>query len=426
MSSAPAYDLVLKGGRVICPASQVDGMFDVAVSGGKIAAVEKDILPSSAKDIVDVKGRLVLPGLIDTHGHVFRYVSGRFGLDADMVGVDSGVTAVVDQGGPSCMTFPAYRHYIAEQHATRCYAFISAYVVGGLEGHYYPELYSPAGVDVKATVASAIANRDLVKGIKAHAEIGGFARWGSKVIELAAQIGREADLPVYLHFGQLWALPETGLNGEDADTIIERVVALMRPGDILAHPFTRHPGGFVDKNGKVHSIIAQGIAKGLKIDVGHGSHFSYRIARKAIDAGVIPDTLGADMHGYNTKVPAPAGTPGEHPDDENHPFAGQARFSLTQAMSSMMALGLTLEQVVPMVTSNCAKMLRLEDEIGALRPGMVADVSVLNDERGRFRLRDNEGTEVIAERLLRPAFCLRAGKRHEATAPILPRAIAAA
>jgi len=303
---------------------------------------------------------------------------------------------------------------------------MSAYVVGGLEGHYYPELYSPDGVDVKATVAAARANRDIVKGIKAHAEIGGFARWGTKVMELAAQIGREADLPVYIHFGQLWSLPKTGLNGEDVDTIVERVAKLMRPGDILAHPFTRHPGGFVDKNGNVHAFIRAAMEKGLKIDVGHGSHFSYRVARKAIDAGIVPDTLGADMHGYNTKVPPPPGTPGAHPDEENHPFAGQARFSLTQAMSSMMALGLTLEQVVPMVTSNCAKMMRLEDEIGALRPGMTADVSVLHDDRGRFRLQDNEKTEVQADRLLRPAFCLRAGKRYEAVAPILPRAVAAA
>src|SRR5882762_11834731 len=91
----------------------------------------------------------------------------------------------------------------------------------------------------------------------------------------------------------------------------------------------------------------------------------------------VADTLGADIHGYNTHVPAPAGTPNEHEDDENHPFAGQAKFSLVQAMSSMMALGLTLEQVVPMVTSNPARMLGRAEEIGALKVGMAADVSVI-------------------------------------------------
>ena len=425
MNAAPVYDLILQGGHVICPASGLDGVMDVAVADGRIAQVAKSIIPSSAKSVVDVRGKIVLPGMIDTHAHIYRYVTGRFGLDADMVGVQSGVTALIDQGGASCMTFPGFRHFVAEPAASRCYAFISAYLVGGLEGHYYPQLYSPDGVDVAATVAAAKANRDLVKGVKAHAEIGGFARWGTQVMELGAQIGRDANLPVYVHFGQLWALPPEGANGVDADTIIERTVALLRPGDILAHPFTRHPGGFVDKTGKVHPIVRAAIDMGLKIDVGHGSHFSYKMARRALDAGIVPHTLGADMHGYNTFLPPPPGTPTEHPDDENHPFAGQARFSLSQAMSSMLALGLTLAQVVPMVTTNAAQMAGMPNEIGALKPGMEADVSVLNDVRGRFKLQDNERTVLTAERLLEPAFCLRAGRRFDATAPILPRAIAA-
>ena len=124
-------------------------------------------------------------------------------------------------------------------------------------------------------------------------------------------------------------------------------------------------------------------------------------------------------------MPAPAGTPDQHEDDENHPFASQARFSLVQAMSSMLALGLSLDQVVPMVTSNPAQMLGREDEIGTLKVGREADVSVLKELSGRFALRDNEHNELIADRLLQPAFCLRAGKRYDAVASILPRAVAA-
>ena len=190
MSISATFDQLLRGGRVICPASGIDGIRDVAIRNGKIAAVQRDILPTSAREVIDVTGKLVLPGLIDTHAHVYHYVTGRFGMDADMVGVQSGVTTVVDQGGPSCMTLPGFRHFVAEPAKTRVYAFLSAYLVGGLEGHYYPELYSPDGVDVDATVKAATANLDLVRGIKAHAEIGGFARWGIRVIEMAAEIGR--------------------------------------------------------------------------------------------------------------------------------------------------------------------------------------------------------------------------------------------
>ncbi|MEX2453656.1 MAG: amidohydrolase/deacetylase family metallohydrolase [Rhodospirillaceae bacterium] len=419
MTEAHSYDLILKGGRVIDPAQGLDGVLDVAVSGGRIAAVGPDL--TGAREVVNVAGRLVLPGMIDTHAHIYKHVSGRFGLDPDLAGVRSGVTTLVDQGGPSCMTFPGFRAFIAEPAISRVLAFISIYVVGGLEGHYYPALYSPEGVDVKATVRAGRENADLVRGIKSHAEIGGFERWGTKVMEMAADAGTQLDLPVYIHFGQMWSRPESPSHEIDVDRILPDMVDLLRPGDILAHPFTRHPGGFVDSQGNVHPIVREALAKGLKIDVGHGSHFSFEMAKQVLGAGILPHTLGADMHGYNTKVPPPPGTPSEHPDDEMHIFAGRAQFSLTHAMTELLALGVSLENVIPMVTSSCAQMLGMADEIGTLRPGVEADVSVLDDLRGRWTLFDNAGAQVTAERMLTPAFCLRAGVRYESDASILPQ-----
>ena len=417
------YDLLLRGGRVIDPAQGIDGLFDVAVKDSKIANVTANIVPSSAKQVVDVTGKLVLPGLIDTHGHVFQYVTGRFGLDADLVGVHSGVTTLIDQGGPSCMTLPAFREYVVNAKKSRVVAFESAYLVGGMEGHYYPSLYKPDCLDVDATVASAKANADIVKGFKAHAEIGGMSRWGIEVMRLSADIGRRAHLPVYIHFGQLWPAPE-GTKGIDPDTILPEIVKLLKPGDILAHPFSRHPGSFVDRNGKVHPVAKETIANGIKVDVGYGSHFSFKMAKIALDAGIMPDTLGADMHGYNTTVPTPRGTPEQHSDQE-HMFFGSTRFSLVSAMTAMLACGLKLEQVVPMVTTNSAKMAGMEGTIGTLVAGVEADVSVLNDERGRWVLQDNEKTQLVTDRMLTPAFCLRKGERFDADASILPVAQAA-
>jgi dihydroorotase len=409
--------VLLKGGRLIDPASALDGVRDLLVVDGRIQEIGPQ-LQSNGAETLDCAGRLVLPGLIDTHAHVYQHVTGSFGLNADLCGVQSGVTTLVDQGGPSCMTLPGFRHFVAEPAVTRVVAFLSAYLVGGLEGHYYSSLYRPDCLDIEATVRVAEANRDLVKGIKAHAELGGFARWGVEVIKSAAEIGRRARLPVYIHFGQLWPLPHQNGKTVDPDTILTQVLDLMKPDDILAHPFSRHPGGFVSKTGGLHPLVREAVARGLKIDVGHGSHFSFNVARTVLDAGILPDTLGADMHGHNTRALTANAATDE--DGEEHLFAGKTQFSLVSAMTSMLALGLTLEQVVPMVTSNAACMLGLQDQAGHLRVGGTADISVLSDERGRWTLKDNEGTKVQADRLLEPLFCLRAGQFFRATAPILP------
>jgi len=411
------FDMVIKGGRVIDPATRLDGVQDVAVRDGKIAAIGKGL--ANGSDAIDATGQLVIPGMIDTHAHVYQHVTGRFGLNSDLVGVRSGVTTVVDLGGPSCMTFPGFRKFIAEPAVTRVLSYISIYTVGGLEGHYYPYLYSPSGIDVEACVRAAGANKDLVKGIKAHAEPGGISRWGLETLELAKQASREAEIPVYIHLGQLW--PLEGDIDIDMDERLPEIVALLDEGDILAHPFTRHPGGFVNKEGELHPIVRDAIEKGVQIDIGRGSHFSFDMARRVLDAGVLPNTLGADMHGFNTFVPPEPGTPDDHPDEEMQPFADQAKFSLCHAMTELLAMGVSLEDIIPMVTSSCAKMLGMEHELGSLEVGRCADISVLKFETGDWELRDNGEMTIKADQRLTPDFCLRAGERFDADAPILPQ-----
>jgi dihydroorotase len=420
--AAETLDVIVSGGTLIDPAAGRSGRFDVGLRDGKVAAVEPELPPAAAPRRIDAAGKLVVPGLIDTHAHVYEHVTGKFGLDPDLVGVRSGVTTLVDQGGPSCMTIPGFRHYVAERAASRVLCFISTYLVGGLEGHRYPELYGPDGVNVEHTVRAIEENRDLVKGIKAHAEIGGASRWGVEVIKLGKEISRRTGVPVYVHLGQLWPLKD-GV-AIDADAYLREAVPLLDAGDVLAHPFTRHPGGFVSgETGRVHPIIEEALARGVKVDVGHGSHFSFDMARRALDAGIRPWTLGADMHGYNVRAPGTRMNDGER---SANPFFGVAPFNLTIAMSELLALGLDLDEVVATVTANPAKMLGMEDDIGTLQPGREADVSVLEVLTGRFRLSDNSGEEVVAERLVVPDWCMRAGHVFRADSPLVPAPIAAA
>jgi dihydroorotase len=412
--------MLLRGGTVIDPAAGRHGIYDVAISNGTIVAVAPEQLRMRAGEVIDVRGKLLLPGMIDTHAHVYEHVTGKFGLNADLVGVRSATTTVVDQGGPSCMTLPGFRHYVSETADTRVLCFISCYLVGGLEGHYYPELYGPSGVNVEHTVRAVEANRDLVKGIKAHAEIGGVSRWGLEVIKMGKEISRRVGLPLYIHLGQLWPTQDGAT--VDPDEVVRELVPLMEAGDVLAHPFTRHPGGFVSTaTGDVHPVVWEALERGVTIDVGHGSHFSFEMAKRVLDAGIKPTTLGADMHGYNVQVSPPGLSTAER---RENPFYGLAPFNLTIAMSELLALGLDLDDVVATVTANPAKLLGLEKEIGTLQPGYAADVSVLELLTGQFKLSDNSGTEVVAEQLLWPAFCLRAGRRIAADSPLVPAPIA--
>lgn len=420
-AAATPFDTVLKGGRVIDPATGVDAVMDVGVTNGVIAAIGPDLPLTQARNVIDVAGKIVTAGMIDTHGHIYEHVTGSFGLNPEMVGVRSAVTTIIDQGGPSCMTLGGYRHYISEPSKTRALCFISCYLVGGLEGHLYPDLYGPHGVNAEHTIRVAKENRDLVRGIKAHAEIGGQSRWGLDVIRTGKEISRATDLPLYIHLGQLWSSVEEG-PVPDPDDLIRELVPIMEEGDILAHPFTRHPGGFVSEQGDVHPIVFEAMARGVRCDIGHGSHFSFEVAKKVLDTGLRPFTLGADLHGYNVKVPSVTTDPSVR---EANPFFGIAPFNLTVAMTELLALGLTLNEVVAMVTMNPAEMIEMSDQLGTLQVGREADISVLEIETGRFKLFDNSGVEVITDKLIRPVMCLRAGERFDADSPLIPPAFAA-
>jgi dihydroorotase len=413
-------DLLLRGGRVIDPATGRDGVADIGISNGRITAIDPSIPAEAATQVIDVAGKLVTAGMIDTHAHVYQHVTGKFGLAPDLCGVDSGVTTLVDQGGPSCMTLAGFRNFIVNPAKSRVVCFISTYLVGGLEGHLYPDLYGPGQINAEHTVRVAKDNADIVRGIKGHAEIGGASRWGLEVIKIAKRMSREAGLPLYIHLGQLW--PEADGASIDPDEVVEQLVPYMEEGDILAHPFTRHPGGFISAaTGQVHPVVWAALDRGVTVDVGHGSHFSFDMARRVLQAGIMPYTLGADMHGYNVRVPEV----NDAAERSANPFFGVAPFSLHNAMTKLLALGMPLSEIISTVTINPARMIRMQDSIGSLQVGREADVSVIDLLEGRFDLWDNSDEHVTASQMLTPAFCLRAGVRHDVTSPLVPMPVAA-
>ena len=426
---AARHDVVLRGGRVIDPARGLDAQLDVAVRGGAISAVAPDIAADSGTRAIDVRGRLVVPGLIDTHAHVYQYVTGAFGMNPDLVGVRSGVTTVIDQGGASPLTIDGFRKFIAEPAATRVYAFISNYLAGGLVGHRYVKLYGPDGINVEETVRAIERNRDLVRGIKCHAEVGGYSRWGIETLRLAKLAAREAKVPVYIHLGRLWA-EEDGTR-IDPDRVLAEAVPLLDPGDILAHPFTKNPGAFVSSEGTVHPLIGEAMARGVRIDIGRGGHTSFAAARAVLDAGIRPFTIGADVHGYTIRRPQDVAWAAGYFDESGRAsdadaatmLGGPVVFSLAQVMNELLALGFPLTEVIAMATHNAAVAFGLDD-LGSLAPGRVADVTVIAREPGSWRVTDCLGSTIELSERLRPDFCLRAGVVHPADSSLLAESTA--
>jgi dihydroorotase len=295
--------------------------------------------------------------------------------------------------------------------------------VGGLVGHRYTALYGPHGIDVRETVKAIEGNRDLVKGIKAHGEVGGYSRWGVETLRLAKAASRQAKVPVYVHLGRLWA--EADGTRIDPDTVVPEVVPLLDPGDILAHPFTKNAGAFVSREGKVHPLIFEAVQGGVHIDVGRGGHMSFAAARAVLDAGLRPFTVGGDVHGYTiARLEDGSWDKGyfderERPGEAHRPIGGARVHSLVQVLDELLALGLPLTDVVRMVTANAAVLLGLKGEIGTLAPGAAGDVSVLAVDEGEWTLSDSLGVELRATMRLRPETAVRGGILYQADSPLL-------
>jgi dihydroorotase len=431
LQSADRLDVVVRGGRVLDPGRGVDTVMDVGIADGRIARLEPVIRRGVARRVVDARGKLVIPGMIDTHAHVYEHVTGSFGLNPDLVGVRAGVTTVVDQGGAGALTIDGFRKFIAEPAATRVLAFISNYLVGGLVGHRYTALYGPSGIDVRETVRAIDKHRGLVKGIKAHGEVGGYSRWGVETLRLGTEASRQAGVPVYVHLGRLWS--DAAGASIDPDTVVPEVVPLLAPGDILAHPFTKNPR-------RLRVARGPGASAHLRGGQGRRSH-RHRPRRphelsggaRVLDAGIMPFTVGGDVHGYTIGPLEDRAWDGgyfdETPSDAAAPRAaigGAKVYSLTQVLNELLALGIRLEDVVRMVTCNAAAMLGMTGEIGTLAPGAVADVTVLATDHGRFTLSDSLGEEITSSMRLRPEVTVRAGKVSRPDSPLLGRSLSRA
>ena len=384
-------DLLLLGGRVIDPCNGRDGVMDVAVCGGRIAAVGDLAGTMTASSTIDARGTVISPGFIDMHVHVYEWVT-NFGVPPDAAGIQSGATTIVDQGSSGAWTFGGFKALLADPARTDVRAFLSINVAGALQGGMEgTTLHNPGMVDGDGLVKLAAEHPRLIRGIKCHGESGSMSHWDTAVLERAAEAGRAARLPLYMHTGELFPVDEA--NRPDPDTLLTRIIPLLKAGDVMAHVYSCMPDGIMGTGENVPEWLHAAKQAGILFDLGHGVNFSFRIARRMMAAGIFPDTLGSDVHG----------------DFSAYHDLSILNYSLVGGLNKLVALGMPLPMAIAGLTCTPARVLG-DSSIGHLGAGARANITVLRSIPGAWSYRDAEGARLdVTERLL-PAFVVLEGE----------------
>jgi dihydroorotase len=374
------YDLLIRGGRVVDPSQGLDAVRDVAIAGGKIARVESNIPSSQAREVINADGKIVTPGLIDLHTHVFPYV-GPYGIEPDPYCVRRGVTTVVDAGTSGSLAFPAFRKFIIERAATRVRSLLHVVSIGMIAGGTpnMGELEDLRYCVPKLAVDAANKNRDLVVGFKIRFSRDYTGPNDYEGMKRARQTADEARLPLMIHIGGSY-------------TPLPKLLALMKKGDVVTHSFNGHPNGIVDSTGKLLPEVLEARQRGVLFDVGHGAgSFSFDVMEKCLKQEFLPDSISSDLYSANINGPV---------------------FDLVTTLSKFLVLGLSLRQVVERATVNSARVFDFGAEIGTLRPGAEADVSVLELREGNFVFVDSSRKTRTGRQKIEPVVTIRGGKAY--------------
>ena len=357
------FDLVLRNGRVIDPSQNIDRVTDVAFADGKVAQIG-DRLEAGDAEVRDVAGRIVTPGLIDLHTHVY-WGGTSLGIDAEMYARKSAVTTCVDTGSAGPGNFAGFRKHVIEPSAIRILPFLHV-SFAGIYG-FSNKIMVGEGHDIRLLAARDClevveANRDLIVGIKVRLGRTASGEAGIVPLDVAEQVADQTGLPMMVHI-------------DEPPPSYEAVVSRLRAGDILTHCFRPFPNAPINGAGEVKAAVIEARKRGVLFDIGHGmGSFAWKTARAMIDNNFLPDTISSDVHALCIDGPA---------------------YDQVTTLSKFLALGMPLADVIAASTVNAARALN-RPELGTLKPGSVGDASVLSLEEGSFPLEDVRGEVVTA------------------------------
>jgi dihydroorotase len=372
------YDLILRGGRVIDPSQKIDGVMDVGFAGGKVAKVAPKLEGDAKTDVRDVSGRIVAPGLIDLHTHVY-WGGTSLGIDAEEFCRTSGVTTSVDTGSAGPGNFAGFRKHVIERSQVRilCYLHVSHAGIYGFSDRVMvgesEELRMMNPIDA---VEVANANRDVIVGIKVRVGLHASGKSGAVPLQIALEVAEAVGMPLMAHI-------------DHPPPSYEEVIGMLRPGDILTHAFRPFPNSPATHQGTVKKEVLEARKRGVKFDIGHGKgSFAFKTARAMLANGFLPDTISSDVHQLCINGPA---------------------YDQVTTMSKFLCLGVPLPEVIAASTVNAGMALK-RPELGSLKPGSVGDATVLNVREGRFDYVDVVGEHLDGDRKIDSVGVVVAGR----------------
>jgi dihydroorotase len=376
------YDIVIKGGKVIDPKNNLNEILDVAIKSGKIAKVAKNIDASSTKQVVNAKGLIVTPGLIDIHGHVFfgtqpdHYLSdGLSALPPDGFTLRSGVTTIVDCGGAGWKNFSTFKKNVIDNSKTRVLSFLNIVGEGMRGGKYEQDLND---MDPKMAAKIALENKDIIVGFKlAH-----FSGHDWTPTENVVAAGKLANMPVIIDFG----------GAKPTLSIEDLYMKHLRPGDIYTHAYASLDGSretIVDEEtNELKSFVVKARERGIIFDVGYGgASFNFTQAIPALKAGFFPNTISTDLHtgSMNTSMK-----------------------SQIDVMSKFLLMGMPLADVIKASTQTPAEVIN-KKELGHMSEGAIADVCILRIRKGDFGFYDKTGYKIPGKERLECEMTIKGG-----------------
>jgi dihydroorotase len=376
---AAPYDTLVKGGRVIDPSQGLSAVTDVAIARGKVARIAPSIPENDARQTIDATGRIVTPGLIDIHVHVYDGVA-PLGIPADPNCIAKGVTTAVDAGSSGAHTFPGLRKYIINVVDTRVFALLNISVVGQSTlspDNPWGELIDIRLANPKLAIRTIEQNRDVILGLKIRMTENIAGRHDLDALKLAREASDAVGLPIMVHIGGSFST-------------LPKILDLMKKGDVITHSYRQGAGGILDDRNRVLPEVLKAVRDGIRLDVGHGAgSFSWAVGEAALGQDLIPGTISSDVHQYNVHGPV---------------------LDLATTLSKFLHLGMKLEDVIARATLNPANTFGFPKGLGTLKVGSEGDVSIFSLVEGDFELYDSIKQPRVVHRRLLPVATLKAGR----------------